>query len=182
MAFTKLKLFIQKHIPTQQSMEKNKFLHIFGKVMLHPYLWTFNKYSIARAVGAGLFSGYMVFPAPSLIAIGIAIIIRANLPLAAILVIYANPLTDIPLFYFAYHIGCLLLKIPEQAFDIHLTWHWLTHEFLTIWKPLLFGSFICGLVLGIAGYLSVWAVYWLTPWHKKVEQAEKLQKMTQSKN
>lgn len=169
MNFNDVKAFIKKHLPTQQSMQQNKYLRIFGKVLWHPYLWKFNHQSIARGVAVGLFAGYMLFPVQPLLAVAIAVVIRANVPIAAMLVVYSNPFTAVPLYYFAYRIGCLLLKIPEHTFGIHLTWHWLVHEFLEIWQPLLLGTFICGLALALVGYLSVWAVYWLTPWHKKAE-------------
>jgi uncharacterized protein (DUF2062 family) len=60
---------------------------------------------------------------------------------------YCTPITEIPLNYY---------------------------EFLTIWKPLILGTFIGGIGLRLIGYLTVWAIYWLSPWHRRVEQALKL--------
>ena len=161
MNFEKFNNWIQERLPTPETLEHNKVLHLFGKPLLNKSLWIFNVYTVSSAVAFGLFAGFIPFPLQSLIAAGLAILLRANLPVAIFVSFYANPVTMLPLLYLAYHMGNVLLHLPEHNIEISFSWHWLTHQFLVLWKPLLLGSLICGVILGLFGYSLVWIIHWL---------------------
>lgn len=89
----------------------------------------------------------------SLIAASLAILLRVNLPISIALVWISNPVTIPPMFYFAYFIGCQILGIPAEGFDVHFWLDW--HNWLEILEPLMLGSLISGAVCSLLGYLTV---------------------------
>lgn len=161
-----IKKFLHKILPHPKDVHKHGYLRIFGKFILDPRLWQMNVASVALAVAVALFSGFIPFPAQAIIAILIALIVRANIPVTGIVVWYSNPFTMPALFYFAYKIGAMILSTPPRTVEIQLNWQWLTTELGLIAKPLLLGCFICGVVAGLAGYILVWGLHGILRWYR----------------
>jgi uncharacterized protein len=148
------KLF-KRLTPDAKKIQSHKALRIFGKTLHNPNLWHLNRYSVATAFSIGLFCAWLPFPGHMLASSALAILFHANLPLALALVWLSNPLTIPPQFYFAYRLGAHLLSTPPAPFHIELSWSWLGGELLLVWRPLLLGSLICGLLSAIISNILI---------------------------
>ena len=100
--------------------------------------------------------------AAALLATVLALILRLNIPAAVVGTFLANPLTVVPMFVFAYWLGCFVLMLPPDPIHFEMSWHWLTTEFVPIWKPFLLGCFLMGLIAGVAGYIVLGGLWHLT--------------------
>ena len=161
-----IKKFLHKILPQPKDVKKHAYLRIFGKLLLDPRLWQLDVASVALAVAVALFCGFIPFPTQAVIAILIALIVRANIPVTGIVIWYSNPFTMPALFYFAYKVGASILHLPTAHIKIELSWSWLTTELALIGKPLLLGSLICGTIAAIVGYVLVWGIHGLIRWYR----------------
>ena len=133
-------------------------------------LWQFRRREIARGVAIGLFFGCLPIPIQMFSACILALITRANLPMALLCVWITNPLTITPMLYLEYHIGHWMLNDMAMPLQIHWTWTWMGQAFSQIWKPLLLGSLMFGLAVGGLGYLvvmSLWRYFVQQEWQAK---------------
>jgi Uncharacterized protein conserved in bacteria len=153
------KKFIKRYFPRLQRIRDEPRLQVFGKRLRDPNLWHFNRRSVAGACAAGLFMAFMPLPSQMILAAGIAILLRINLPISAAMTWVTNPFTAAPLTYFNYKVGALLLDVPPQPFHFEPSLEWVTSGMVAIWKPLLLGSFITGLVSAAVGYIAV-RIFW----------------------
>lgn len=144
-------------MPTHTSIQENRYLGIFGKLLHDPNLWHLNRHSVAGGVAVGLFVMYLPPIGHSLVATALAILFRVNLPIAFALVWVSNPVTIPPMFYFAYLLGCWILALPPAGFNAHFWLDW--HNWLEIMEPLLLGSLICAVACGVLGYLTIQLVW-----------------------
>ena len=152
-----MKKWLKRVTPTPKTIREHPHLGLFGKLLHDPNLWHLNRRSVAGSVAIGLFVMFVIFPFQSLIAAGLAIVLRVNLPISVALVWVTNPVTSPPMFYFAYVLGSWILGHPAQGFDLHFWLDW--HNWLEIIEPLLLGSLICGTVCSLLGYLAIQA-FW----------------------
>lgn len=107
-----------KHIPTSQSLKENRFLKPFGRHLHHHFLWQFNRRAVAGGVAIGLFFGILVPFLQIFLAAIAAILLRVNLPVAAVSTLVSNPLTFPALYYFAYRLGDVLTgrePVPSEV-------------------------------------------------------------------
>ena len=146
-------------MPDHDRVRNHRHLRMFGRRLHDPNLWHLNRRSVSGAFGAGLFFAFVPVPFQMILAAAAAIIFRINLPLSVVLVWITNPVTIPAIFYFAYLVGSWTLGTPPQATEFELTIKWFGASLNGIWKPLLLGSFICGTVSGIAGYVTI-RLFW----------------------
>lgn len=153
---------IKRWSPDPQKIRETRGLRFLGKLLDDPNLFHLNRQSVSLAFMVGLFVCFIPVPGQMPIAAAIALLVRCNLPISVGLVWLTNPLTMPVVFYAAYKFGAWLLDRPPTGFHFELSWEWLQTGFLTIWKPLLLGSLIFGVVSGITAYFLVQA-FWR--WH-----------------
>jgi len=139
--------------------ERPWYLHPFATILAHPTFLSVSRRSIAGAVWIGLFIALLPLPGQTVIALLVALLLRVNVPIAAITTWVVNPVTMGPIFYWEYSLGRLILDLPRHSFEIDLSWHWITSGLVAIWKPLLLGCFISATIVASIGYLSV-SVTW----------------------
>ncbi len=153
-----MKKWLQRVTPTPKDIRDNaRLTELFGKLLHDPNLWHLNRRSVPGAVAIGLFTMFLTIPMQSLIAAGLAIVVRVNLPISVALVWVTNPVTSPPMFYVAYVIGCWLLGLQAEGFNVHFWLDW--HNWLGVIEPLVLGSLICGVVSALLGYLTVQAIW-----------------------
>lgn len=138
-------------------------LHPFRTLITHPTFFSVGRRSVAGAIWLGVFIALLPVPGQTLIALLAALLLRINLPLAGITTWITNPVTMVPLFYWEYRLGSLMLDLPVDEFAIELSWEWVTSGFLAVWKPLLLGSFISATIVASLVYVAIsvtwrWAV------------------------
>lgn len=153
-----MKKWLKQVMPTPKAIRDNERLgNLFGKLLHDPNLWHLNRRSVAGGVAVGLFAMFLMIPAQSVIAAGISIVLRVNLPISVALVWVTNPVTSPPMFYAAYVIGCWILGMRAEGFNVHFWLDW--HNLLAVIEPLFLGSLICGAACGSVGYLVVQALW-----------------------
>ncbi|MFD1008415.1 DUF2062 domain-containing protein [Oceanisphaera ostreae] len=146
--------WIRSKMPSQATLREHKLLRLFGERWLDPDYWSYNRRSVAIAIACGLFAAWLPLPLHSLIAIGLALLLRGYLPLAIAMVWVNNPLTIAPMFYVAYQLGVRLLGQPALEFSYSLE-----HDFASIIWPLLTGALLLGLASSLLGWLLT-HLYW----------------------
>ncbi len=85
--------------------------------------------------------------------------------------------------YFSYRIGQLILGVDDHA-DV-MVWHLdtLYDNFKHIWRPLVLGSLISGLVAGIIGFIGIrvlWTIQVRRSWIKRGRERLKRQQLDQN--
>ena len=146
---------------------------MFGSLLHDSNLWHINRHSVSRAVGIGLFCCFLPIPFQMILAAALAIAIRANIPISVTLVWISNPLTIAPIFYFCYKVGSYLLQLPPAAIEIELSFHWLSTQLGLILQPLILGSLVCGLTVGLVGFLTsrlMWRIWVCKCWAKRRQE------------
>lgn len=149
---------LQTLIPTADKIKRIPGIHYFGDFIHNPNFWHLNRYSVSTAVSVGIFIAFMPFPGHMIMATIVAMLLRANLPIAVSLVWISNPLTIPPMIYTSYKLGTLLLHIKPVKFHIEMTFNWLYHEFIHVAWPLLMGSFVLGMLFALIG--NLWVRLW----------------------
>jgi uncharacterized protein len=167
--------FFRKYLPSTESIRQNRWIRFFGTALHHPSLWHLNRRSVAGGVAVGLFTGLVPGPFQVISAALLSILFRVNLPVAAVVTFYTNPLTIIPIYILAYELGSFVLGThdhqppPQQVnvFELPFAdwipalWSWLG----TMGKPFLFGLFLLAIILSVAGYLSVMGAWRMHTWY-----------------
>ncbi|MFO6424766.1 DUF2062 domain-containing protein [Motilimonas sp. KMU-193] len=149
------KKLIKRYTPNPETLKNHKHLKIFGDLLHDANLWHLNRRSAAGAFAVGLFMCWVPLPSQMIMAAGLAILFRVNLPLSVALVWISNPLTMPPMFYFAYLVGAYCLQEPVQQWHFELSWQWLFDIVNTIGPALLTGCAIMAVISAGLGYLLV---------------------------
>ena len=171
--------FFRKYLPSHESIRQNRYIALFGTLLLHPNLWHLNRRSVAGGFAIGLFSGLVPGPLQMLTAALLAVPLRVNLPVALATTLYTNPLTIGPLYVIAYWIGTLLVPGDSApfshppGFDWSNLGAWLRALFewsLSLGKPLAVGLVALAIGLAIAGYVVVqlaWRAHVILAWRRR---------------
>ncbi|MDA0979174.1 MAG: DUF2062 domain-containing protein [Proteobacteria bacterium] len=149
-----MKLF-KKHLPTREQLRAMKSLQFLGHVMFESNLWHFNRQSLSLAALVGGICCFMPIPFQMIPCVFICIWVRCNIPFAVAIVWISNPLTMPPMMFFAYRVGASLMGMPHLEMPDSFSFEWFTDQLAIVWQPLLFGSVVCGLVSGLAGFLFI---------------------------
>ncbi len=101
--------WIAAKMPTRADMERNRWLapiaHRFGR----SELWRFTRRSVPRGVALGLFAGFIIPLGQIFVAAFLALPLRANVPLAALVTFVTNPFTLPFWFWVANRVGDFVL-------------------------------------------------------------------------
>lgn len=156
-------------MPTPEAIRKHRSLKMLSRWLHDANLWHFNRYSVSRAFQVGLFAAFVPLPSQMLIAGGLAIWRRANLPISVALVWISNPFTLPFICGGAYMVGAKLMQrpLPENFIP---TWQWLQEQASTLWQPFLLGCLVCGLVIGFVAALLVrvaWRIQVILRWRAR---------------
>lgn len=157
-------------------MDPDGSLKILHKFIHDPYLWHFNRHSVATAFSIGLFICYIPIPGQMLVSAILAILFRANLPISVALSWVSNPVTTPAMLYFSYLLGTIILKTPPQTFHFEMSWDWFVREFHSIGLPLIVGTLISAVVIAILSNIAIrltWRLFLLNAWQKRKLDREK---------
>ena len=100
---------LRKWLPTPDALRNNRWLRWMGPVLLHPALWQFSRRGIALGVSLGIFFGLLIPLAQIPASAAVAVVLRANLPMAVASTLVSNPVTFGPVYYGAYRLGKVVL-------------------------------------------------------------------------
>lgn len=140
----------------------------FSSTLLHPKLWHLTRHTAAGGVAVGLFCGLIPGPLQMLFAVLLSILLRVNLPLAAILTLYTNPLTIVPLYIMGYSLGQWAMGNGKAGFISPPEYDWsapfasmqaLGNWVLALGAPLGVGLILMATVFALVGYALVWSAW-----------------------
>lgn len=167
------KQLLRRYLPSPTVLRKHKSLAPLGNWLHNPEIWHLHRRSVSGAVFVGLFCAFLPIPFQMVVAGALAIVSRVNLPISVALVWISNPLTIGPIFYFCYRLGAWLLNMSESVSGFHLEWQWLLDNWSHIAYPLIFGSLLCGWVVGVSGFVMVrisWRLHVIRRWRDRRER------------
>lgn len=95
----------RKYLPDPARLRNSRYLKPFARHLDRHYLWQFNRKGVAGGVAVGMFFGILAPFMQIFLAAVAAILLRVNLPAAALSTLVSNPLTFPPLYYLAFEIG-----------------------------------------------------------------------------
>jgi len=105
---------LQRWMPTPESVRSNRSLAFLGPLLERPWLWQLSRRRVAAGAAIGIFFGFVIPIAQILLAAGAAVLLRANLPVAAAATLITNPFTLAPLYVAAYYTGTAVLGEPAN--------------------------------------------------------------------
>ena len=170
---------IKKYLPTRREIKSNKYLKFLGDHLHDPNLWHFNRRSVARATGIGLFCAFLPMPFEMIPAAIGAILWRANLPLAIAWVWISNPLTWLPLYGPPYLLGAWLLDRPSVPLD-QLTVEIFGKHVAALWL----GCLLVGTAVSTTGYIlvnAIWRSKVISSWQRRREERKFRRKFKKSR-
>jgi uncharacterized protein len=185
---------VKRLLPTKEGLDQNRWLRWLGPWLHHPRLWHMSRKGIAMGLALGVFFGLLIPVAQIPFAATMAVVLRANLPVAVASTLVTNPVTFGPVYYGAYRLGKFVLleeepseeeleKILEKKVDdmkkadqftlierIQYGWHQLGR----VGKPLIVGL---AMVATMAGLIAYFLVHTLWMWRVRWERRRRLERI-----
>jgi uncharacterized protein (DUF2062 family) len=152
----------RRFIPTQESLMNNRWLKWLTPWLAHPKLWHWSRRGVALGVALGVFFGLLIPIAQIPITAAAAVVLRANLPVAAASTLVTNPVTFAPVYYAAYQLGSWITGETTPLIDFETIEQQETEvdkgffeSIQALGKPLLVGLSIMASVAGILTYFII---------------------------
>jgi uncharacterized protein (DUF2062 family) len=149
------------------------YLRPFASLLHHPVYLSINRRSISKAMAVGLFTAMLPMPGHIPIALLLGLLVRANLPVAVLVVWISNPLTYAPIFYGEYLLGNYLLGVTPGEFTMGSSWSEFRELLARTWRPLWFGAIVSGLLLAVLGYgltNAAWRIHTRRRYRRRVKE------------
>lgn len=99
-------------LPSPESLRQSKVFGWFAPFLGDHRLWQLNRNALRRGIYVGVLCAFFPLPGQMPLALMGALLTRANVPMSVALTWITNPLTTIPVFWFAYTVGATLLGEP----------------------------------------------------------------------
>lgn len=177
---------IKSWLPKPEALLNNRWLRWLGPALRHPRLWHFSRKGIAMGMALGIFFGLLIPVAQIPFSAAMAVLLRANLPMAVASTLVTNPVTFGPVYYGAYHLGKAVLgerpMTDEQAMQVleqaqaepealngltDRVQYWARH-LSTVGKPLVVGLAIVASASGLLVYFVASGLWVLkTRWSRR---------------
>lgn len=166
-------------VPTRAQVLNNRWLRWLSPLLSRPRLWRWSRRGVALGVALGVFFGLLVPVAQIPLSVAAAVVLRANVPAAAVSTLITNPLTFGPLYYAAFKLGQWVTgatgestQAPAAAIDLQAAG--LPQEEVHIWqrlatvgKPLLLGLAIIATLMGLLSYALIALAWHVWTWFKR---------------
>lgn len=147
--------FFRKFAVKREQLKNRWWLAPFEHLLHDPNLWVIRRRNVVPAFALGLFVAYLPFPGHVLTAALLAILLRVNLPVAALSTLVTNPITIGPMFLAAFKLGQRLLRQQPRPFEFEMSFAWLSDRFFYTWQPLMLGCVLLGAVLSLVGFVAL---------------------------
>lgn len=153
---------LRARIPTRDEITASRWLAWLGPWLKHPKLWQWSRRGVALGVALGVFFGLLIPVAQIPLSVGAAVLLRANIPVAAASTLVTNPLTFGPIYYGAYRLGLWVTGeskpegAPPQTHNVHEAQNASTLQRVqALGKPLLVGLSITAVLMGLVTYVVI---------------------------
>lgn len=172
--------WIRHRLPTEEYLKAHPSLRWLGPLLRRPWLWHLNRRSVALGAGIGVFFGFLIPVAQILGAAALALLLRANLPVAALSTLVSNPVTYVPIFVLAHRTGAALLgeavepgtaeALAEELAEADITTvekpGWM-ERLRTVGKPLFLGLAVFAVIGGLTTWALVHIAWTIGVWLKR---------------
>lgn len=150
---------LRRWLPAEAELRSNRALRWLGPLLDRPWLWRSDRRSLAVGLAIGVFFGLSIPFAQGLFAGALAVLLRANLPIAVLATFISNPFTTPAILVGAYFTGAYALGEPFlEIWSAISNQAWL--ELLAdIGQPLLVGLLLISSVSAVLAYAGVHA-FW----------------------
>lgn len=160
-----MRRWLHKRLPKPEDVRAQPSLRWMGPLLRRPWLWQLSRRRVALGAAIGVFFGFLIPVLQIALSAVFAILLRANLPVAAVSTLVSNPFTYAPIFVLAYRTGSAILG--EQIDEAQLaalerevegedaepaSW---AERAAAIGKPFFLGLFIFATVGAVATWLLV---------------------------
>jgi uncharacterized protein len=159
-------LFV-KFRPFAQKLRNTRLFRLLGPKLTDPRLWSMNRRTITVAFGTGIAIAFLPLPVHLPAGLIAAMIWHLNVPTLVVTSAVVNPVTALPIYYFAYRVGALLLGHTPGTFGFELSWAWLQNGLGAIWKPFLLGCLVCSVIGGYGAYRLLELVWRISTINRK---------------
>jgi uncharacterized protein (DUF2062 family) len=153
--------------PFAQKLRSTRLFRLLGPKIADPRLWSLNRRAITIAFGTGIGISFMPLPVHLPLGLVLAMLWHLNVPTLVVTSAIVNPVTAVPIYYFAYRVGALLLGVEPGGFTFELSWAWLQHGLGVIWKPFLLGCLVCGTIGGYGAYRLLEVMWRISTMNRK---------------
>lgn len=161
----------KKYIPVPEEMKRHRVFGAMGERFHNPNFWHINRKSVAAGAFAGMFAAFIPLPVQMLIATALCFVVKGNIPVAAGATLITNPFTTIPISFFCYKVGALLLgDVPSAGQTFSFDFDTIVNEFWTLGKPFVLGCLVVSLISGVISYIlvrSAWSLGVRKNWRKR---------------
>lgn len=144
---------LQRWLPSEDRLRDSRSLRWLRPLLQRPWLWQPTRRRVANGAAIGVFFGFLIPVMQIVAATAGALLLRANLPVAAAATLVSNPLTYVPIWVAAYQTGSALLgdatdaeqaraqatALAEQLDVVDADTRGWVHRVLGIGKPLMLG-------------------------------------------
>ena len=154
--------------PIAQKLRNTRLFRLLGPKLGDSRLWSLNRRAITMAFGTGVAISFIPLPAQLPLSLLAAMLWRLNVPTLVLTSTIVNPVTALPIYYFAYRVGAFLLGVEPGGFDFEFSWAWLQHGLGAIWKPFLLGCLVCATVGGYVGYRTLELMWRISTMNRKI--------------
>ena len=148
--------------PSREQLEGNPWLRRLAPYLADPKLWCWSRRGVALGMAIGLFIGFLIPIAQILLAATAAVLLRANVPIAAAGTLVTNPLTVPAIYYAAYHLGAWATGSSATAAVSWANPFSVLESLGSIGLPLFAGLAITAVFAAIGSYLLISQI-WI--WH-----------------
>jgi uncharacterized protein (DUF2062 family) len=178
--------WLKKWLPDHESLKREKSLQWLHHVLHHPGIWHLHRRAVAKGVAIGLFINFLPVPLQMLWAALLAVMFRANLPIAIVMTWINNPFTFIPINFFIYKVGTWITGEEAEVLELpKWEWHYeglseFFREFIT-WFASLGKAYFVGLPIvaigsAILGYYLVQCSWKISVILKRKKRSKKYTK------
>jgi uncharacterized protein (DUF2062 family) len=170
--------WLRDRLPKPEVVQANRSLRWLGPLLRRPWLWQLSRRRVALGAAIGVFFGFLIPVLQIAMSAVFAVLLRANLPVAAVSTLVSNPFTYAPIFVLAYRTGSAILgeqvdeaqlaSLEQQAEDEErkpLSW---ADRAAAIGKPFFLGLFIFATIGAVATWVLVNLIWTLAVrWRRK---------------
>jgi uncharacterized protein (DUF2062 family) len=156
-----MRKLLRRWLPPPHELRERPALRWLGPLLEKPWLWKSDRRGVSIGLACGLFFGFLLPIGQSLAAGALAVLLRANLPVAVAATFVSNPFTTPPIVAGAYLVGAYALGAPAGApAEAGLG---LIERASALGAPLAAGLVIFAIASSAAGFLAVQAAWRLAP-------------------
>lgn len=157
--------FKSRIVNSREHLENGWLGQSFPSLKNSAHYLHFTNRSVPSGIAIGVFCAFMLIPFQTVIALILALLLRANIPLSLGVIWINNPFTVAPIYYLCYKVGALMLNKTNMHVG-KITLKMIRENLHLIWQPFLLGTFICGSIAAAIAYF-VSSIAWKMRQKKK---------------